>query len=73
MSKPVEPSAVGDPLNRVVLSEDGATFLTAAGVDVRGAVARNDEVPFVGPFRRLLGWLGLSYTAAGEYIERTAA
>src|SRR5205814_7622044 len=51
---------------------DGAElplWLTGWGPDLRGAIARDGEMPLIGTFRRLLGGLGLGQPAAGEYLE----
>ncbi len=47
--------------------------LTGGRADMRGAVAGDREMPFVGALGRLLGRCGLGHAAAGDHIERAAA
>ena len=47
--------------------------LTGGRADMRGAVAGDGEMPFVGALGRLLGRHGFGHAAAGHHIERAAA
>ena len=47
--------------------------LTGGRADMRGAVAGDGEVPFVGALRRLLGRYRFGHAAVGNHIEAAAA